>query len=125
MKKVIRINNATKLEEIREAAREVISQIEEGWETKMQKAKTEYYGLSWFGRWWQRNIKAFFTIKNKFDELEIAEMNYKYGHRIQYDRCKAILHKLELVKNIDLDEEDCKRLWLEDLWEKSSKISVD
>ena len=125
MKKVIRINNASKLEEIKEAAQDVIAQIEEGWETKMQKAKHDYYDRSWFGRWWQRNIKAFFTIHNAFDELEIAEMNYKWGHRIQYDRCKTILRKLELVKSIDLDEEDCKRLWLENLWEKSSKISVD
>ena len=125
MKKVIRINNPTKIEDIKKAAKLVINQIEEGWESKLQKAKDEYHNLSWLGRWWHQNIKSFFTINNKFDALERAELEYKFVHLLQHSRCKDILQKLELIKSIDLGKNDCEYLWCGSLWEKSSKISVD
>jgi len=125
MKKIIRINNTSKLEDIKKAAKRCRTAIEEGWESELESAKTAYFGMNVFMRIWHRYFVSIVSAKNKWLALKDAEIDYKWKYKLQYDFCDRILNKLEIVKSIDLDEHACKRLWLTDLWDKTTKISVD
>lgn len=125
MKKVIRINNTIKVEEIKNAAHRVINQIEKEWEENINAAKLNFNSLNFIAKIWHKYILAIFTDKNKFNTLKDAELEYQGKYILQYKTCKIVASKLEIVKSIDLSESDCKSLWLEDLWDKTTKISVD
>lgn len=125
MKKVIRINNTIKVEEIKNAAHRVINQIEKEWEENINAAKLNFNSLNFIAKIWHKYILDIFTDKNKFNALKDVELEYQWKYMLQYKTCKTVASKLEIVKSIDLSESDCKSLWLEDLWDKTTKISVD
>lgn len=125
MKKVIRINNASRLKDIKESAKAVCKIIEDGWESELSTAKIAYFGMNVFMRIWHRYCMSILTSKNKWYALKNAEIDYKWKYKSQYDFCVEILNELEIFKSIDLDEHDCKRLGLTAMWDNTTKISVD
>lgn len=124
---VILISNPAIIKKIQELAPVIVKQIEEGWDNKVREAKTTYDNMNMFKRGWHRYVLSFFThdpIKNKFYAIKIAEEEHGVRSIVQYHFCQLVAAKTAAVGGMYLSEQDCKKLWQEDLWSKTTKTTM-